>query len=443
MRTGELRAVLHGRSFRRLYATRLMSQLSDGVFQVALAGFVFFSPEQQTSPAKAATAFAVLLLPYSIVGPFAGVFIDRWSRRQILLYSPLVRAVLVCVVAALLSTTGLAFYLAALLVLGVNRFFLSALSAALPHVVGRAELVTANSLAVTSGTIISFVGAGVGYLLRLVFGADSGGTALILLCSALGYVLAGGTARTLGRDQLGPDGDAMPARGTARRAAEPPPLGGALGEVLRGLADGARHIWQRPPAALALAAISLHRFLYGIVLIMAGLLYRNYFSTDPDAGLGKFAVFLALSGAGFLAGAVITPAVVRRIGKPTWIVALLGLAAFSVPATCAPFQETPLAVGGFLLGLASQGIKISVDVIVQESVLDAYRGRVFSGYDMLFNGMFVAAAAVAAITLPDTAKSYAMVAALFAGWTLTAIAYWLATRRFSRAVPLVVSDLSM
>ncbi|MGI8333364.1 MFS transporter [Actinomadura scrupuli] len=446
MRTGELRAVLRGRDFRRLYATRLISQLSDGVFQVALAGFVFFSPEQQTSPARAATAFAVLLLPYSVVGPFAGVFIDRWSRRQILLCSPLVRAVLVCVIAALLWTTGPAFYLAALLVLGVNRFFLAALSAALPHVVTRPQLVLANSLSVTSGTIIAFAGAGVAYLLRLVFGADRGGTALILVCSALGYVLAAGAARTLGRDQLGPDRgperDTGHAAGGAGHGPDLPPLRRALGDVLRGLADGARHIRRHRPAALALTVISLHRFLYGIVLIMAGLLYRNYFTTDPDEGLRKFVLFLGLSGAGFFAGAVITPVVVRRVGKQAWIVALLGLAAVSVVAACAPFREAPLAIGAFLLGLASQGVKISVDVILQESVLDAYRGRVFSVYDMLFNGMFVAAAAVAAITLPGTGRSYAVVAALFAGWALTAVGYRLATR--SRpAVPATASDRAM
>jgi MFS family permease len=437
MRAGELGAVLRGGGFRGLYATRLISQFSDGVFQMALTGFVFFSPEQQTSPAKAATAFAVLLLPYSIVGPFAGVFIDRWSRRQILLYCPLARAGLVCAVAVLLWPGGPAFYLAALLIMGINRFFLSALSAALPHVVGRTQLVMANSLTVTSGTIVAFTGAGAGYLLRLVFGADRSGTALVLLGSAAGYVLAAGTARTLSRDQLGPERAAAHAQsvrdggctGTAQPRPALPSLRGALSEVVHGLADGARHIWQSRPTALALTAISLHRFLYGIVLIMAGLLYRNYFTANADEGLSKFAVFLTLSGAGFLVGAVITPAVARRIGKQTWIVTLLGLAAFSVPATYAPFRELPLAAGGFLLGLVSQGIKISVDVIVQESALDVYRGRVFSVYDMLFNGTFAAAAAVAAVVLPDTGRSYSVLTALFACWVLTAAAYWLAAGR--------------
>ena len=418
----ELRAVLGGRDFRRLYATRLTSQLSDGVFQVALAGYLFFAPERQTTAAKAAAAFAVLLLPYSLVGPFVGVFIDRWSRRQILALSPVIRAVLVGLVATLLAagSEGVAFYLLALFVLGVNRFFLAALSAALPHVVDRDQLVVANSLAVTSGTIIAFCGAGVGYLLRLVFGGGNGGTALILLCAAGLYLTAGGLATRLRRDQLGPD-----------LSAALPRTRQALGNVLRGLADGARHIWERRPAALALAAISVHRFLYGVLLIMAALLFRNYFTDDADAGFRKFAVFLSVSGVGFLTGALITPWVVGRTGKNGWIVFLLGGAAVTEAALGLPFAELPLVLSGFTLGVISQGVKLSVDVIVQETVDDAYRGRVFSVYDMLFNATFVGAAGVAAATLPATGKSYAVLTAVIAVYAVAALLYWLTTRNNS------------
>ena len=80
----DLRLVLKGRDFRWLFATRLVSALADGVFQVGVAGYVLFSPEQEATAAEAAATAAVLLLPYSVLGPFAGVFIDRWRRRQIL-----------------------------------------------------------------------------------------------------------------------------------------------------------------------------------------------------------------------------------------------------------------------------------------------------------------------------------------------------------------------
>lgn len=414
--------MLRRRDFRRLYATRLTSQLSDGVFQIALASYVFFSPEQQTTASRAAAAFAVLLLPYSIVGPFAGVFIDRWSRRQILVRAPVLRAVLVCGVAALLvaGEDGAGFYLAALLVLGVNRFFLSALSAALPHVVRREQLVMANSLAVTSGTIIAFVGAGLGYLQRRVFGGGQAGTALILASAAVIYLIAGLTATTLRRDQLGPELDQ--ALSQTRQA---------LGNVLRGLIDGARHIWRHRRAALALAAIALHRFLYGIALIMAALLFRNYFTTNVNVGLDHFALFLGVSGAGFLAGAVVTPPAVRLMGKNGWIVFLLGCAAVIGLVSGLPFREDPFMVTGFVLGVVSQGVKLSVDVIVQETVDDAYRGRVFAVYDMLFNATFAGAAAVAAATVPASGRSYAVLGAVIAVYALAAGAYWLAARRLS------------
>src|SRR4030095_16824524 len=91
----DLRAVTSLRDFRRLFATRLLAQSADGIFQVSLASFVFFSPEKQTSGADAAAAFATLLLPYSVVGPFAGVLLDRWRRRQVLVFGNALGALLV------------------------------------------------------------------------------------------------------------------------------------------------------------------------------------------------------------------------------------------------------------------------------------------------------------------------------------------------------------
>ncbi|MCP9981447.1 MULTISPECIES: MFS transporter [Actinomadura] len=432
MEAGELRGILRGRDFRRLYGTRLASQFSDGVFQVALAGYVFFSPERQTTATKAAAAFAVTLLPYSALGPFAGVFIDRWQRRQILVWTPVVRAVLVLLVAALVAAgqDGLGFFLGVLVVLGVNRFFLAALSAALPHVVRRDQLVTANAFTVTSGTVIAFAGAGVGYLLRRLFGSGHDGTASILVVAAALFLLAGATATTLPRRLLGPHPaeDALP--GAPR--AELPRTVEALGGVLYGLADGARHIARRPQAALALGAISFHRFLYGIVLIMTLLLCRNHFADDPDRGLETFALMLGVSGAGYFAAALITPPVVRRISKQAWVAWLLAGAALSLLLLGTPFAERPWAAGAFLLGVVSQGVKLCVDTTLQEGIEDAYRGRVFAVYDMLFNATFAAAAAAAATWLPPDGRATVTLLAVIAAYAAGAVAYRTAASRMRR-----------
>src|SRR4051795_1372969 len=123
--------------FRRLVGVRLSGQVGDGLFQGALFGAAFFNPEKATSAAAAASAFATVLLPYSLVGPFAGVLIDRWSRQRILVVAHVVRAAGVLGIAALVArgADGAGFFAAALGVLSMNRFILAALSAALPHVV--------------------------------------------------------------------------------------------------------------------------------------------------------------------------------------------------------------------------------------------------------------------------------------------------------------------
>jgi len=157
-----LRAVLGSRGMRRLLAVRVISQVGDGWFQAGLAGSVLFNPDQRASPMDIAAGFAVLLLPYSLVGPYIGVFLDRWSRRTILFSANMVRAALVAPAALLIwvGNEGPLFLVAALLITGLNRFFIAGLSAAIPHVVEDRRLVTANALAGTLGSVASAIGLG-------------------------------------------------------------------------------------------------------------------------------------------------------------------------------------------------------------------------------------------------------------------------------------------
>src|SRR5262249_57293876 len=128
------------------FEAREASRAGDGIVAAGVGTYVFFNAATFPSPAAGAAAFAVLYLPYSLIGPFAGVFIDRWSRRQILVWSALVRSVFVALTAAsmALGNQGAPLYVGVLLVLAVNRFFLSSLSVALPHVVPGDKLVMAN-----------------------------------------------------------------------------------------------------------------------------------------------------------------------------------------------------------------------------------------------------------------------------------------------------------
>ena len=169
---GDLLDVLENREFRRLYVTRLLAQAADGITTVALTSYVFFSPQREATAAEVAAAFATTLLPYSLAGPFAGVLLDRWRRQRILVVASLLKAALVAALAGMVAAdyAGAGFFGVGLAVLSVNRFFLAALSAALPHVVPGRELVMANSVSTTSGTASSLIGGGVAFFLRSLLG---------------------------------------------------------------------------------------------------------------------------------------------------------------------------------------------------------------------------------------------------------------------------------
>ncbi len=176
-----LRQLWRHRLFRRLLAVRVATQTADGVLQVALASYVLFSPQRQPDAASVATVLAITLLPFSILGPFVGVILDRWSRRQILVVLDLSRAGLSLGLAAVVATglrTGgmeLIFYGGVLLTMSLNRFLLAALSAALPHTIDAGEYMVANSVMPTIGPAGTVIGVGLGTGLRLrARGADAG-----------------------------------------------------------------------------------------------------------------------------------------------------------------------------------------------------------------------------------------------------------------------------
>src|SRR6478609_8927682 len=89
--------------FRRLLELRAVSQFGDGLFAAGLVGAILFNPERAATPSAIAGSFAVLYLPYSLLGPFAGALLDRWDRHLVLVGANLGRLVLVFGVAGLLA----------------------------------------------------------------------------------------------------------------------------------------------------------------------------------------------------------------------------------------------------------------------------------------------------------------------------------------------------
>ena len=285
--------LLRDSGFRRLLAVRFAAQWGDGMFQAALGGAVLFNPEREADPLAVAAGLAVILLPYSVVGPFAGALLDRWDRRRVLLVANLLRAVLTLVVAAIVfaGVAGPPLYLAALAVAGVSRFVLAGLSASLPHVVARRHLVEANVVAATAGAGVAALGGATAIGARALLGTGDSGSALTTAVAAVGSILAAVLAAGFAARLLGPDRTDEPDR--------------TLVAVARGLADGARATARTPTVSASFVALAAHRLAFGVSTLLTLMLFRHTFTgtgvlRGGMAGVGE-AVVLAAAGLGVAA----------------------------------------------------------------------------------------------------------------------------------------------
>lgn len=404
-----LRAILGVRGFRLLLGARLTGQLGDGLVQASLATFVLFSPERQPTAAKVAVAFAILLLPYSLVGPFAGVLLDRWRRRTVLVWANLVRAVLVIGLASVVASgrDDVVLAVSVLLVLGVNRFILAALSAGLPHVVAGRHLVTGNALAPTAGTIASVLGGLGGVAIRSAVGGGDLGSVVVLGAAVLAYVVASTVARRLRPDDLGPDEhtEAETVRG-----------------VVSGMVEGVRHLAERRPAARAIGLVMVHRVIFGIAVALTVLQVRGTLHPDDaEAAIGALTVATVAAGLGALLGAVSTPRMSRRVGAVRWSAGALVVGVTLGAVGVASATLLGLLVQGLFVGFAGQAVKVCSDTIVQEDVDDDRRGRVFSLYDVGVNVAIVVGLTAAAFAAPPSGA-----APMISGWmvALAVVGAW-------------------
>jgi MFS family permease len=410
-----LREVLAGRDFRYLFSVRLVAQFGDGLLQAALATFVLFSPERQPDAVKIAAAFAILLLPYSIIGPFAGVFLDRWRRRNVLVRANLIKAAFTLPIIALVlaGDDGALLGLSVLIVLGIGRFVLAGLSASLPHVVEGRDLVTANALTPTSGTIMAAVGGLAGIALRSALGGGDTGSAIVLACAAGAYLASALIARAIAVDRLGPDGT---------RASD------TMRGVAVGLVEGIRELRLHAEAGRAIAVVGVHRIAFGILTAGSLLLVRYTFNfvEDADTALNEFALLTGAAAIGALVGAILTPGASRRWGSVRWsVVALaqagtLGIALVIVGAMAPAF---PLLLAGSLsIGFAGQSVKVCSDTLVQRFIPDDHLGRVFALFDMIVNVCLVAGIALMALVSPTSGQTPWLYAAT--GVLLVATSAW-------------------
>ena len=405
---------------RRLLALRWTGQLTDGIFQSALASFILFSPERQPDAVSAAVAFAIVLLPYSLIGPLVGTILDRVSRQRVILFANITRALTLIFIAGLIrnGATGVELTIFVLLAFGVNRLILAGLSAGLPLLfdssgpTGRTTLVSVNAIAVTGGTVFVVIGGGIGIGLRNLLSdrleANAADSILISL-AALTFFIAGLLALRLRKGDLGPLPHELKRESVI--------------QAYREMIAAFRFLRRIRDCYLGIGATAIQRSGLTALTMMALILNRNTFNDpgNPEAGLAGFAFAITIAGIGITIGALIAPFGVARYGRHKWIrISLLASAILPI-ALALEQNEFFLVATGFFAGMAGQGVKVTNDALVQSKIEDAYRGRVFAVYDVIVNSGIVGGAIVAALLLPSSGMSSALPALIAVVYILVAL----------------------
>ena len=368
---GRLKALLAERDFRLLLSAQCVAQAADGLAQAAFTYELVLEPLSQGTPGRILALFALTLLPYSALSPFMGVFVDRWPRRNILVWTNVARAALLVAAPA---WTGLVsgdqeLLVGVLLILALGRLFLTTKGAVLAATLHERYLLRGNALSSGAGMVSALAGGVIGIVL-----AGWAPAWIATLAAGIAYAAAARISAILSdpfdHDQV--------------RSVR---LSDAVGRVFSELAAGLRAIWERAGARLPLIGISLIRTIGMFVVIGAILVIKEAYPNEAGAAgkLSSSAFALGAAGVGAFSAAVTAPWLARFFDRPRLILAGFVVAGVGIVAL-GGVQDIYAVMGlSFFGGYGTFLTKVAVDAQVQEALPDEFRGRAFALYDILYN----------------------------------------------------------
>ena len=371
------------RDFSVLVGVQFLAQAGQGVVQGAIAKSLAFGGQEgfdvQNLPSAdyLLTVVLALYVPYTLISPFIGVFIDRFPRRRVIWWADIVTAVVVVVVAVAVlvplgsdTTEGKAFATGALIagLLAVQacvRIALAVKSAAMPDVLSGKDLLQGNGLSQAGGALAQIVG--------IVFGGGLAGFVppFVPVVVGAGVLLVGAFV-------------AKQLRHAEARAHETT-FGQEASQVVRNIAAGLKEVASRAPAALGLSSFQMLRYqFWGFGLFVFGLYAKNLV-----AGGDSDTIALALSGLGGLVGGALGMVVAQKYKDrvPPVRLLLMSMVLLGVGTLVGGLF---VSVAGFaamlFIGFFSFFVgKISADTIMQQSMPDDFRGRAFALFDIAYN----------------------------------------------------------
>ena len=383
--TGYRALLRRNRNFRLLYIGQTVSQLGDWFNTVAIYSLLL---ELTGSATSVAWMLIVQMAPIGIVGPLAGVVVDRMNRRRIMIAADVLRGVVILglLLVRRADQVWLA-YLVTGIAVSAQAFFEPARTATIPNVTSADELLPANALSSATWSAMLAIGASIGGVVTAVFGRD----VAFIVNSASFFVSALFIAAT--RYDATPAGARLkPSRSEKSSRAHTR----ARAIDLTGLPDlleGFRYVRKHAHVA-ALMLVKAGWGLAGGILLLLTIFGQRVFPIGNGAAAGIGVLFGARG-----VGAALGPITLRWIlgQQPGTLRKTIGPAYFMIGIFYAALSIAPiLSLATICVLFAHFGgsiLWVFSTVLLQMEVPDEFRGRVF-------------AAELALVTITSSVSSY-------------------------------------
>lgn len=374
------RKSFQNRSFFFFWLAQLISQFGDRINQMALVGLVAGRQFGTASTMELAKLLAFTIIPVFIVGPIAGVYVDRWDRKMTLFACDLIRGLLILTIPFIFIAreSMIPIYIVVFLAFCLSRFYVPAKMSIIPELVEAEHLHVANSLATMTGMIAFVLGALLGGLI-VEYGGARGG----FLCDATTFFLSALLVSFISRERLKMRVKAREIVATGKEMAS------AYKNVLHEIGDGVRYILANRDIRYIINLMMILFMAVGAVYVVIIVFIQSAFGS-----ITKHLGFLAVGlGAGLFLGSM-------AYGKwgdkkkhiETIFLCLIAggimmtIFAFSVQTLKNIWVAQALAV---MLGFVVGPIVIAANTVVHKVATSQMQGKVFSAMEFAIHLAFL------------------------------------------------------
>ena len=371
----KFREVLKNRNFFFLWSGQIISQFGERLAQMALIGLVYMRSPGSTIQLAKILSFTIL--PVFLIGPVAGVYVDRWDRRRTMFACDFLRASLVLLIPLFLFLNRplSVIYILIFVIFSVGRFFIPAKLSIVPDLVKRENLLMANSLVNTTAMIAAILGFGIGGLLVEWLGVKGG-----FCLNAVGFFISGMLIFSISQRKV----IRLKIKDLSREIVEV-----IRKSVIQEIKEGIIYfIKQKDVRFTGAIMFFLGGALGAVYVVMIVFVQETLQSATKDLGL------LAMSlGAGLFLGSLLYGRFGQRLSHFktiffSLIISGLILAIFVLSLTYYPNLLLAASLA-FILGLSVSPIIITCNTLIHNSSHDQMRGRVFSSLEILMHFSFV------------------------------------------------------